>query len=42
MLNELTFFENQCRKLLAKNQPSTDISATADVAPEVAEERPQT
>lgn len=42
MLNELTFFENQCRKLLAKNQPSTDISATANVAPEVAEERPQT
>ena len=31
MLNELTFFENQCRKLLAKNQPSTDVSAAAGV-----------
>ena len=43
MLNELTFFENQCRKLLAKNQPSApDISAAADALPPPAEERQQT
>ena len=29
MLNELTFFENQCRKLLAEKQPSDRQSATA-------------
>jgi DNA-binding transcriptional MerR regulator len=29
MLNELTFFENQCRKLLAENQQSDQQSATA-------------
>ena len=29
MLNELAFFENQCRKLLAANQPSHPQSATA-------------
>lgn len=26
MLNELTFFENQCRKLLAENQPAAQQS----------------
>ncbi len=29
MLNEITFFENQCRKLLAENQRSTTQPATA-------------
>ena len=29
MLNELAFFENQCRKLLAANQPSHPQPATA-------------
>ncbi len=29
MLNEITFFENQCRKLLAENQPSGKQPAVA-------------
>jgi DNA-binding transcriptional MerR regulator len=29
MLNEITFFENQCRKLLAENQRSTTQTAAA-------------
>ena len=29
MLNELTFFENQCRKLLAEKQPAEQRSAAA-------------